>query len=105
MHLLIRRRPVELALVVLDVSVERGDRRIDQPGHIAHLLSVVGLGQMLRPRSCPKLIDRNGCRLRTRPRTQWVPATERSLAGSPAGRRLASPGRGRLPATARREKE
>ena len=32
-HLLIRLRPAEFALLVLDVAVERRDRRIDQPGH------------------------------------------------------------------------
>ena len=34
MHLLIRHRPVEPAFLVLDVPVERGDRRIDQLGHL-----------------------------------------------------------------------
>jgi len=33
MHLAIGRGPVEVALFVLDVPVERGDRRIDQLGH------------------------------------------------------------------------
>jgi hypothetical protein len=33
-HLLIRCRPVEVALLVLDVAVERCDRRIDQAGHL-----------------------------------------------------------------------
>src|SRR5919204_3046955 len=34
MHLLIRHRPVGPALLVLDVPVKRGDRRIDQLGHL-----------------------------------------------------------------------
>jgi NAD binding domain of 6-phosphogluconate dehydrogenase len=33
MHLLVRRRPREGALGVCDVTVERGDRRIDQSSH------------------------------------------------------------------------
>ena len=34
MHLLIRRRPIELALAVLDVPIERCKGRIDQFGHV-----------------------------------------------------------------------
>ena len=36
-HLLIRRRPVESALLVLDVTVERRDRQIAQAGHLKPL--------------------------------------------------------------------
>src|SRR3989442_7036360 len=32
--LLVRRSPVEVAVLVRDVAVERCDRRIDQPGHV-----------------------------------------------------------------------
>src|SRR6266851_5136822 len=33
MDLLVRRSPIEVAVLVRNVAVERGDRRIDQPGH------------------------------------------------------------------------
>jgi hypothetical protein len=31
---LVRLRPVEVAVLVGDIAVERGDRRIDQLGHV-----------------------------------------------------------------------
>src|SRR5437588_3789902 len=33
MHLVVGCRPIELAVLILDIPVERGDRRIDQLGH------------------------------------------------------------------------
>src|SRR5262249_44081567 len=43
-HLLVRRRPVEPALPVLDIAVERGDRGVDQSGHESGILPLSGTG-------------------------------------------------------------
>src|SRR6476619_8082760 len=50
-HLLVRPRPVELAVLVLDVAVERGERRVDQLGHGTAILPLAGFGAIVATQS------------------------------------------------------
>src|SRR6476659_2716358 len=52
-HLLVRPRPVELAGRVLDVAVERGERRVDQLGHGTAILPLAGFGAIVATQAEP----------------------------------------------------